>query len=92
MAFNINPSRKDEERRVRRDMTDNRFSRYDMRVRQMQTGNAQAIWDEYRRQLVCPKCAAVMAFTGARTGYCPRCHYEGESVTVDQFLSNRMYR
>ena len=93
MAFNINPSRDGLQRRVMQDMADDRFSRHDAKVAQILTGDAQTIWNQYKEHLVCPKCCAVMAFDGAKdVGYCPRCHYKGKSITVSEFLHNRLYR
>jgi ribosomal protein L37AE/L43A len=75
------------------DMLDNRFSRYDAKAAQIITGDAQNIWNQYKQHLVCPKCCSVMAFDGASdVGYCPRCHYKGKSITVSEFLHNKMYR
>lgn len=91
--FNINPSKKSLEQRVVGDMMDNRFSRYEVKVNQIiHGGDAERLLRQYRSRLVCPKCAGIMAFEGKNKGYCPRCHYQGESITMSQFMQNKMYR
>jgi len=90
--MHILSSKADMERKALRDMQDNQYSRYEQYVSPIITDNASAILKQYGSRLVCPHCAGIMAFTSRTSGYCPRCHYHGEAITVSQYLLKGMHK
>jgi ribosomal protein S27AE len=85
--MNINSSKEDQEKLFLKDLMSNKFNRYEERINPIGFENTRDLLRKYGNRLVCPKCTgSVMAWTGENTGYCPDCHYEGRSITVEEFV------
>ena len=63
-------------------------------------GIVKGSWDMIRRfgqRLICPKCERAMYYDykehdTKKLGRCPHCGYHGESITLDEYLKEKMDR
>jgi len=53
----------------------------------------QQILKELGNRLICKRCEAVIArHNGRKRGKCDRCGWEGETITLDEMLTQQLYR
>ena len=65
-----------------------------------QKGLVLGSWDmihKFGKRLICPKCERVMYYDykendKKKYGRCPHCGYHGESITLDEYLTEKMDR
>lgn len=53
----------------------------------------EQVFKELKSRLVCPKCEGIAMTHGERgRAKCPSCHWEGRSVTLDEYIAEQSYR
>lgn|GEM_PF-2569126 len=52
----------------------------------------QEILRRHGQRLICPKCETGAYRTGKDRARCNKCGWEGKSITVDEYITEKLYR